>query len=451
MKTCPVCGETYSERIDFCFNEGAALVLNPSAIDAPMPRAAQSGAVPTLSAPTAPRRTSPPVESAPPSAARSAADSAPTAVVARPVAEIVPAAAEETDPSLRLDAPPRRPVPPPPPPQPSGPTEVPRVAETNDDPFFDTSPTDPFASGGVDTIDDDLDGYRRRAAPVWWPFAAAVGVFVVLLLIWLNSGAGEPTAPPPEVAAERAPEPVAPPEPLDPEVAEPGPSDSAPEPAEAGELVEADAPIEAAPEPAEAPPADVAPTPVVTAPPRPAPAPRPPAATPSPAPVTPKPAPAVAKAAPASSGSPWDLPSAATAEATATFSSDPPGALLRVDGVLRGKTPVEVALPFGEHLVELELDGYRPVAKSVQVASANPKYPHTLVPQYRTGNVLITAPGWEGAQLFVDGAPQGRIPTQVLLREGNHSFELRRGDQARTTERRVSIDPSGVSRINLAE
>ncbi len=38
MKTCPVCGETYSERIDFCFEEGAELFLLQSAMDAPMPR-----------------------------------------------------------------------------------------------------------------------------------------------------------------------------------------------------------------------------------------------------------------------------------------------------------------------------------------------------------------------------------------------------------------------------
>ena len=40
MKTCPLCSETYSERIDFCFRDGTVLVLMPSALDAPVPRLA---------------------------------------------------------------------------------------------------------------------------------------------------------------------------------------------------------------------------------------------------------------------------------------------------------------------------------------------------------------------------------------------------------------------------
>ena len=59
MKTCPVCGETYSERIDFCFNEGVVLKLMPSAMDAPMPRSTGAGVAP-LTAPEAPRRSSGP-------------------------------------------------------------------------------------------------------------------------------------------------------------------------------------------------------------------------------------------------------------------------------------------------------------------------------------------------------------------------------------------------------
>ena len=174
-------------------------------------------------------------------------------------------------------------------------------------------------------------------------------------------------------------------------------------------------------------------------------------AAPPPAP-RPRPAAATASPAPAASGgSPWDAPTPARKEGTALFTSDPSGATVRLDGRARGRTPLELELEYGTYQLELELPGHKREGRSITVASERPKFPAQLDPLVTTGNVLVTADGWEGALLFVDGKERGRVPTQVLLQEGMHTFVLKRGDTAKTSQRRVRLAESGVTRLALVD
>jgi hypothetical protein len=51
-----------------------------------------------------------------------------------------------------------------------------------------------------------------------------------------------------------------------------------------------------------------------------------------------------------------------------TVSSDPPGALVKVDGELRGTTPLELAdISPGNHTVGIQKDGYQPVIEDITV------------------------------------------------------------------------------------
>lgn len=97
MKTCPVCHETYSERIDFCFNDGEVLALLPSAMDAPMPRLV--GLVP----PRPPGPTRADAADAPGSPAVAAAAGVSSAVSAPVGSSAAPSAAAEAS---AADAPP---------------------------------------------------------------------------------------------------------------------------------------------------------------------------------------------------------------------------------------------------------------------------------------------------------------------------------------------------------
>ena len=385
MKTCTSCGETYSERIDFCFNDGAVLVLMPSALDAPVPRL-----VSTPTEGTAGRlRTDLTEETAP-----DATDEMHTPAF--------PAHAGEAPP------PPRRR-------DEEANAVVLAAAVSGTSPASQAIPVAASAGptegiGALPKIGDASKTATPGGAVAWFSLAAGMAVVVVLLL-WIAG------------------------------VVSPGTEVRLP-PVEAQ-----NAQIEAPPTtPAEPPPAPASPEPV--APPAPAVAPAhpttPPPATNAAAPRRTTPAPSRAPA----STSPWDAPSAVE-DATATFTSDPVGAVVRIDGRLRGKTPLDVKLMPGSHDIEIALDGYITSARTLNIAPGSPKIPVTLHPAVRQGNVLVVAAGWDGALLYVDGSPAGPLPVQVMMSQGNHTFEVRRNGEKARVQRAITLNDRGLTKLNL--
>ena len=61
--------------------------------------------------------------------------------------------------------------------------------------------------------------------------------------------------------------------------------------------------------------------------------------------------------------------------------SSPSGATVYVDGIKRGTAPVSVKLDFGEHRVELTLEGYRDVSRTVEIRSDKVRLPLSLAPE----------------------------------------------------------------------
>ena len=54
MKSCPICGSTYADRVDFCFQDGAPLVASaaaPQVAPAPEPVAPEPESVSALDVP----------------------------------------------------------------------------------------------------------------------------------------------------------------------------------------------------------------------------------------------------------------------------------------------------------------------------------------------------------------------------------------------------------------
>lgn len=431
MKTCPLCSETYSERIDFCFRDGTVLVLMPSALDAPVPRLAAGPGEATSRLRTERTEESPPepTDEMLTPAIPAKADEAPRAPRrshddtdgAIGEAVLAAAAVPVPQPGERIVA-----TAPTPDPEDDGPIARPAVVPARLGP-----PLPPPAEPGLQDLPQIGHAPRRaRGGPVLYFAAAAFGVAATLLGVWLlGSLRGgrelvlDPPAPQPgpEVAAVTAPVPPAPVEP--PPAAAPVAAAPAPAPTPA-------AVTSTAARPTTPPPTPVRPATPATAP-RTTPAPR----TPATRPTTP-------------SDSPWDAP-AAVQETVATFTSDPPGALVRVDGRLRGKTPLEVELPLGLHQVELQLSGFQPYTRSIELVGGNPKYPVTLRPVVREGSVLVVAPGWDGATLYVDGAPVGSLPLQVTLAEGPHVFEVRRGSDRARESRELRLSERGLTRLTL--
>ncbi len=100
--------------------------------------------------------------------------------------------------------------------------------------------------------------------------------------------------------------------------------------------------------------------------------------------------------------------------APVSFSSNPPGASIRVDGTEMGRTPVTVDLSSGTRAVAVTLAGYEPAGRPIEVVAEQPlTVPlFTLVP--RPGRLRLTSEP-AGAAVSLDGAFRGETPLEIAV------------------------------------
>jgi len=112
-------------------------------------------------------------------------------------------------------------------------------------------------------------------------------------------------------------------------------------------------------------------------------------------------------------------------QGTLSVASTPSGAEVYVEGALRGRTPLSLALPEGRYGVELRLSGYQPYRATVQVRRGETtRLEARLVPLPRTGTLYLeTSP--QGAEVYLEGRLQGRTPLRLSLDEGTYRVEFR--------------------------
>jgi formylglycine-generating enzyme required for sulfatase activity len=107
------------------------------------------------------------------------------------------------------------------------------------------------------------------------------------------------------------------------------------------------------------------------------------------------------------------------------LSSRPAGALVQMDGVFQGRTPLELALvPDQSHEITLTRSGYQPVRQSVQL---EPGQREAL--ELRLGVVLGTvriAAEPADAGLWVDGVARGKATQRLRLSTAPHRIEIRK-------------------------
>lgn len=86
--------------------------------------------------------------------------------------------------------------------------------------------------------------------------------------------------------------------------------------------------------------------------------------------------------------------------------SEPPGARLRVNGRLRGITPLEINdLPPGEYTLALELRGYDPLTRTVRLEKGKTRTELFLLESNTGGIMLTTEPA--GVTVLLDDVPLG--------------------------------------------
>jgi hypothetical protein len=114
-----------------------------------------------------------------------------------------------------------------------------------------------------------------------------------------------------------------------------------------------------------------------------------------------------------------------------TIDSQPQQAAIYVnqkEGGIQGYTPTTLKLPKGQHTIILELPGWKPVQRPINVTRSE-KFIFTLERQARP-SVLdvrsVASDSASGAQLFVDGTVAGTVPVRADVAPGRHLVEVRK-------------------------
>src|SRR5207244_646112 len=121
----------------------------------------------------------------------------------------------------------------------------------------------------------------------------------------------------------------------------------------------------------------------------------------------------------------YRLSSAAAETGTVAVTSNPPGAVVEIDGTPRGKTPLSVALAVGSHSLVVRGEGEpRTIPLSITAGAQLAQYLDLPKAAAAAGQLQIkTVPA--GARVSVDGVVQGMAPITVMdLTPGDHSVTL---------------------------
>jgi serine/threonine-protein kinase len=147
--------------------------------------------------------------------------------------------------------------------------------------------------------------------------------------------------------------------------------------------------------------------------------------------------------APIRSGSPAKGPGLPIGAGDVQFASSPVNARIVVDGdeLKACTTPCTIHLQPGRHTLTAALPGYALAQRIIHVPEDSAVF---LPLQESIGWVQMSSTP-SGAQIFVDGKPQGQTPTTVRLRAGEHQVLLVQGSQRH--EQTITVHPESVQQF----
>ncbi len=147
----------------------------------------------------------------------------------------------------------------------------------------------------------------------------------------------------------------------------------------------------------------------------------------------------------ADNASPWG--SAEVSRGRLTITSNPAGAVVRVDGRRIGLTPTSTEVDYGSHTLRVELADHRAASKTISVRSAQMSLPFRLTPAEMYARCNLSGP--IGAKVLMDGRPLGSLPRTVRCSAGAHRFMVvPAGGDSYSKVRKIAPTESGES-INV--
>jgi serine/threonine protein kinase len=106
-----------------------------------------------------------------------------------------------------------------------------------------------------------------------------------------------------------------------------------------------------------------------------------------------------------------------------TVNTNPPGAMVEVDGTPRGQTPITLSLTAGEHTLVVN-GGGEPRTIPITIAAGAQLSQYIELPKVAAAGQLTVRTEPAGARISVDGLPLGKTPVTVELAPGQHSVTL---------------------------
>jgi hypothetical protein len=118
-----------------------------------------------------------------------------------------------------------------------------------------------------------------------------------------------------------------------------------------------------------------------------------------------------------------------------------------ISGVLRGKTPLKLSLPTGQHSIELNFGGVtRTLPLEIQAGTIASQYVEFAAEASVTTGRLDIASDPSGAQVRIDGMPRGTTPLSLAsIAPGEHTVVISSGDTVVT--RRVTVAAGATATI----
>jgi hypothetical protein len=148
-------------------------------------------------------------------------------------------------------------------------------------------------------------------------------------------------------------------------------------------------------------------------------------------------------------GQPVSLPPSAASVATGTLTvdSNPSGAEVVVDGVMRGTTPLRLALPAGQRVLELGNGTAKRFVPLLIEPNAVTSHYFELAPPINsaTGRLEVTSEP-TGAQVRINGVPRGVTPLTIdAISAGQHSVTISHATMS--VQRRVLVTPGATANV----
>lgn len=141
---------------------------------------------------------------------------------------------------------------------------------------------------------------------------------------------------------------------------------------------------------------------------------------------------------------------AAVVTGQAQFDSQPTGADVLIDGQLRGKTPLKLALPVGTHTLDIRGDaGSRSLPLTIEAGVVVSQYIELQsAPDVLTGRLELASDP-PGAQVSLDGVVKGVTPlTLDAVEARDHVVSLTRGGS--TMYRTVRVTPGSSASVMVS-